>query len=126
MLRAWPALRGAGGWVREHHDLIRYLLPEYFLGLGAMQLGVLLVGVIASATAVGSLRAAQVLLGPLGIVGAAVFQFAVPEVARRASAAASWLVNLAAGLSGGLGLLTVGYVALMMRAARCGGRDLVR
>ena len=114
VLGVWPTLRGAGGWVREHRDLIRYLLPEYFLGLGAMQLGVLLVGVIATASAVGSLRAAQVLLGPLGIVGAAVFQFAVPEVARRASAAASWLVKLAAGLSGGLGLITVGYVALMM------------
>jgi O-antigen/teichoic acid export membrane protein len=100
--------------VREHRDLIRYLLPEYFLGLGAMQFGILLVGVIASATAVGSLRAAQVLLGPLGVVGAAVFQFAVPEVARRTSASRRWLATFAAGLSGGLGLLTIGYVALML------------
>lgn len=114
VLRIRPALSRAREWVREHHDLIRYLLPEYFLGLGATQLGILLVGLIAGATAVGSLRAAQVLLGPLGIIGAAVFQFAVPEVARRATVANRWLVSLAAGLSGGLGLLTVGYVALML------------
>ena len=114
VLRMWPALPRAWGWVREHRDLIRYLLPEYFLGLGATQFGILLVGAIASATAVGSLRAAQVLLGPLGIVGLAVFQFAVPEVARRTSVSARWLVTLAAGLSGGLGLLTIGYVALML------------
>jgi O-antigen/teichoic acid export membrane protein len=114
VLRVRPALFRAREWVREHHGLVRYLLPEYFLGLGATQLGILLVGVIAGATAVGSLRAAQVLLGPLGIVGAAVFQFAVPEVARRATVTNRWLVSLAAGLSGGLGLLTVGYLALML------------
>jgi O-antigen/teichoic acid export membrane protein len=114
LLRSKPALSRTAGWLREHRDLIRYLLPEYFLGLGATQFGILLVGAIASATAVGSLRAAQVLLGPLGIVGLAVFQFAVPEVARRNPASIRWLARLAAGLSGGLGLLTIGYVAMML------------
>ncbi len=114
LVRAWPLPSAAPGWVRQHQDLIRYLLPEYFLGLGAMQFGILLVGVVAGATAVGSLRAGQVLLGPLGIVGAAVFQFAVPEVARRTPVSARWLAALAAGLSGGLALLTVGYLALML------------
>ena len=114
VLRTRPAPSRAWSWVREHRDLIRYLLPEYFLGLGAMQLGILLVGLMAGVTAVGSLRAAQVLLGPLGIVGAAVFQFAVPEVARRVSVSSRWLATLAAGLSGGLGVLTIGYVALLL------------
>jgi O-antigen/teichoic acid export membrane protein len=114
VLRTWPALPRAREWVREHQDLIRYLLPEYFLSLGAAQVGILLVGVIANASAVGSLRAAQVLLGPLGIVGTAVFQFAVPEVARRASASTRWLATLAAGISGGLGLLAAVYVVLTL------------
>jgi O-antigen/teichoic acid export membrane protein len=114
VLRTRPAPSRSLGWVREHRDLIRYLLPEYFLSLGAAQFGILLVGVIANASAVGSLRAAQVLLGPLGIVGTAVFQFAVPEVARRASASSRLLASLAAGLSGGLGLLAVGYVVLLL------------
>ena len=114
VLGARPAPVRTRGWIRRHRDLIRYLLPEYFLSLGATQFGILLVGVIASPSAVGSLRAAQVLLGPLGIIGAAVFQFAVPEVARRTSAATRWLIALAAALSGGLGLLTIGYVALLL------------
>src|SRR5215210_8498877 len=114
LLGARPLPSRTWSWVRQHWDLIRYLLPEYFLGLGAMQLGILLVGVVAGAAAVGSLRAGQVLLGPLGIVGAAVFQFAVPEVARRTPVSARWLVTLAAGVSGGLGLLTIGYLALML------------
>jgi O-antigen/teichoic acid export membrane protein len=113
-LRVRPLPSATWDWIRQQRDLIRYLLPEYFLGLGAMQFGILLVGVIAGAAAVGSLRAGQVLLGPLGIIGAAVFQFAVPEVARRTPVSARWLVTLAAGLSGGLGLLTVGYLALML------------
>jgi O-antigen/teichoic acid export membrane protein len=69
-----PAV-ACGGWLRRHRDLIRFLLPD-LSGLGAM-VGILLVGLIASANAVGSLRAAQVLLGPLGVLGG-VFQFSVP------------------------------------------------
>jgi O-antigen/teichoic acid export membrane protein len=113
-LHAPPRVWRTRSWLRQHRDLIRYLLPEYFLGLGAMQLGVLLVGVAAGAAAVGSLRAGQVLLGPLGILGAAVFQFAVPEVARRVSMPARRLAQFAAGVSGGLGLVTVGYLALLL------------
>jgi O-antigen/teichoic acid export membrane protein len=113
-LNASPQLRAATGWVRRHRDLIRYLLPEYFLGLGAMQFGILLVGVIATASAVGSLRAAQVLLGPLGVLGSAVFQFSVPEVARRQDRSARDRWRFAVAIGGGLGLVTVGYVALLL------------
>jgi O-antigen/teichoic acid export membrane protein len=114
VLRVRPVPSRTAGWVRQHLSLIRYLLPEYFLGLGAMQLGILLVGVVAGVTAVGSLRAAQVLLGPLGVVGAAVAQFAIPEVARRPSLSSRWLATLAAAVSLGLGVLTIGYVALLL------------
>lgn len=114
VLRVRPVPSRTADWVRQHRNLIRYLLPEYFLGLGAMQLGILLVGVIAGLTAVGSLRAAQVLLGPLGVVGAAIFQFAIPEVARRSSVSSRWLMAFAAAVSGGLGLLTIGYLVLML------------
>ena len=82
MLRVWPRVGRAWSWLVEKAGLSRYLLAEYVLGLGAAQLGILLVGVIVGETGVGSLRAAQVLLGPLGILSTAAFQFAVPEVAR--------------------------------------------
>lgn len=114
LLRVVPALRRGWGWFQTNWDLTRYLFPEYFLGLGAMQLAILLVGVIASAESVGSLRAAQVLLGPLGIIGAGVFQFAVPEIARRASLSSATMARFAAAVSGGLGLVTVVYVIVLL------------
>jgi O-antigen/teichoic acid export membrane protein len=113
-LNVRPRLRAAVGWFRGHRDLIRFLLPEYFLSLGAMQFGILLVGVIASASAVGSLRAAQVLLGPLSVLGTALFQFAVPEVARRHDRSARDRWRFALTIGGGYGLVNLCYVSLLL------------
>jgi O-antigen/teichoic acid export membrane protein len=114
LLRALPRLGQAMGWLREQRDLTRYLFAEYFLGLGASQIAILLVGVIAAASAVGSLRAAQVLLGPLAIVGVAAFQFAVPEIARRSEMSSRRRWQAGMGLSGILGLTTIVYVAILL------------
>lgn len=114
LLRAVPRLGQAMGWLREQRDLTRYLFAEYFLGLGASQIAILLVGVIAAASAVGSLRAAQVLLGPLAIVGVAAFQFAVPEIARRSEMSSRRRWQAGMGLSGMLGVITIVYVAILL------------
>jgi O-antigen/teichoic acid export membrane protein len=124
LLRARPRPSQSIAWMREQGELNRYLFAEYFLGLGASQIAVLLVGLIASASAVGSLRAAQVLLGPLAIVGVAAFQFVVPEVARRTEMSPQhrWWVGI--GLSGVLGTVTVVYVVLMLVIPRPLGLQL--
>jgi len=83
-LRAVPDPRAAVGWVREHRDLVPYFLGEYLLSTGAFNGGYLVVGVIIGDQAVGSIRAAQVLLGPLQIVSTAGLTFALPELSRRA------------------------------------------
>ena len=103
LMKVRPLPRMATSWLREQWDLARYMFAEYFLGLGAMHLGILLLGVIAASDAVGALRAAQVLLGPIGILGVAAFQFAVPEIARRHDPKARTLTVLGAGLSTVLG-----------------------
>jgi O-antigen/teichoic acid export membrane protein len=90
------------------------MFPEYFLGLGATQLAILLVGVIASSDAVGALRAAQVLLGPLGILDAAAVQFAMPEIARRREIDGRTLSLWALALSGAMGSVTVAYVVTLL------------
>jgi O-antigen/teichoic acid export membrane protein len=123
-LRVRPRLKATADWLRDHRDLIRYLLPEYFLSLGAMQFGILLVGLVASADAVGALRGAQVLLGPLGVLGAAVFQFAVPEVARRPDRSERDRWRFAVRIGGGLGLVTVCYVAVLLVLPDSVGRAL--
>lgn len=114
LLRALPRVGGVVSWAREQRTLSTYLLSEYVLGLGAAQIGTLLVGVMVGQTAVGSLRAAQVLLGPLGILGMAAFQFAVPEVARRTTMTSSQLRTFGLGVSGGLLALHIVYVTALL------------
>jgi O-antigen/teichoic acid export membrane protein len=114
LIHVRPAPRMATSWLREHWDLSRYMFAEYFLGLGAMHLGILLVGLIATPDDVGALRAAQVLLGPLGILGAAAFQFAMPEIARRREIDGKALSLWALGLSSALGSVTVAYVVALL------------
>ncbi len=85
LLRTLPRVTGAASWTLRQRRLTGYLLAEYVLGQGLAQVGILLVAFMGSAVGVGALRAAQVLLGPLGILGTAAFMFAVPEIARRPS-----------------------------------------
>jgi O-antigen/teichoic acid export membrane protein len=114
LIHVRPAPRMATSWLREQWDLSRYLFAGYFLGLGAVHLGILLVGIIATSDAVGALRAAQVLLGPLGILGAAAFQFAMPEIARRREIDGRTLSLWGLGVSGALGSVTVAYVVALL------------
>ena len=114
LLQVRPRLREAAVWFRKQRHLIRYLFPEYVLGLGAAQVGLVLVGVVATADDVGSLRAAQVLLGPLGIVATAAFQFAVPEMSSRPHMTVRQRAAFAFGISGALGVTTVIYVSILL------------
>lgn len=114
ILRVRPLLSRARAWLVEHASLGRYLLAEYGLGLGSAQLGILLVGIIVGETGVGSLRAAQCLLGPVGILGAAAFQFAVPEIARTRDASARRLQRFGGVVSGGLLIGHLAYISLLL------------
>lgn len=114
LLRAVPALTAAWGWLVEVRDLVRYLLAEYFLGLGASQLSVLLVGGIASQQAVGSIRATQTLLGPLNVLGGACFNFTVPEIARRTHLSVKERLLAGHAVSGLMGVTTIVYVVTLL------------
>ena len=70
-------------WLARQGDLSRFYLPEFLAVVGSLQLTLLLVGVVGSLDDVGSLRAALVLLGPLGIFGFSALAFVIPELSRR-------------------------------------------
>ncbi len=95
------AVRRAIGWLRGQASLWGYLLGEYVIGLGAAQVAILLAGALTTTAEVGALRGAQVILGPLGILGTAAFQFAIPELSKREHLSArqraklAWLLSLA-------------------------------
>lgn len=114
LLRVVPRLTAWLAWLREIRDLVRYLLAEYILGLGASQVSVLLVGVIAAPQAVGAIRAGQTLLGPLNILGGACFNFTVPEIARRTHLSARQRLLAGHLVSGLMGSATIVYVVALL------------
>jgi hypothetical protein len=70
-------------WLAKQADLSRFYLPEFLIVVGSFQVTLLVVGAVGRLEDVGSLRAALVLLGPLGIVGYSAMAFAIPELSRR-------------------------------------------
>jgi O-antigen/teichoic acid export membrane protein len=113
-LRAIPNPLAAVSWLREHRDLVPYFLGEYMLTTGAFNGGYLTVGAIIGDQAVGSIRAAQVLLGPLQIVAGAGMSFGLPELSRRAGILSNRSRRkIAIATSVGMALLSTVYTALL-------------
>jgi O-antigen/teichoic acid export membrane protein len=63
---------------------------------------------------VGSLRAAQTLLGPLGIVAAAIMSFLLPEVSRRTQLTSRLRLRLAGGVSAGVVVGSLLFAAVLL------------
>ena len=81
--RIRPRPRRTARWLRAHRSLTGYLLGEFGVQQGAQQGVLLIISAVASLEAIGALRGAQVLLGPVTILQAAALSFAVPELSRR-------------------------------------------
>lgn len=120
-----PVLRGAVSWVRGQLDLTGYLFAEYLLGAGSAQGSILLVGAVGSVGDVGSLRAAQVLLGPVGILTTAVATFTLPEVSRRTALSASGRNLIARGLSAFAVVVSLTYGAVLLLIPDALGQELL-
>ena len=82
-VRRRPTMSGIPAWLREHQETSKYLLAQWVAVLGATQVAFVALAAIGTVEAVGALRAALTLLGPLNIIGMAATSFAVPEMVRR-------------------------------------------
>lgn len=113
---AAPRIRSTWTWLKAHWDITRYVILGSLLLQGAYQGALMLVGVFGTLTDVGSLRGAQVILGPVSLLAAAAFSFAVPELARRSHLRTRRRVVAAAGLGGVLATagLVWGTIALLL------------
>ena len=97
--RVVPDVTRARAWWREHRDIgPRYLASE-LLPLVATQGVIYVLGLVAGLAAAGSLRAAQLVLGPLNILTMSVYFVAVPVGARMYAERSSRLRGAAAGVS---------------------------
>jgi O-antigen/teichoic acid export membrane protein len=113
-LQFTPAFPRALWWVWQQRDLGRYFVAEFLLGQGSAQVSVLLFGLLGSTTGLGSLRAAQVLLGPLAICGAAAFTFTIPEVARQPQLSARQRQRISWAVAAVMGLITLIYGGVLL------------
>lgn len=125
LLDSVPRFNGCVQWAVAQRRLTGYLLAEYALSQGLAQWGILMVGVWGTAAGVGALRAAQVLLGPMNILGAAAFMFAVPEVARRVGMSPAAKGQFALTVSAALGGVAVIYSTALLLLPNGVGEQLL-
>ena len=113
--RGRPMLRASLPWLRSQTDLMKYYFASFVTITGANQVTLLLIAGLGSPADVGALRAAQVVFGPLSLMGYALGAFAVPEIARR-QLAGRGAVRAALLLSGAMSSVYVvlGGAALLL------------
>jgi O-antigen/teichoic acid export membrane protein len=112
-LRSIPNPLATVSWLREHRDLVGYLLGEYMLSTGAFTGGYLVVGLIVGDQAVGSIRAGQVLVGPLQIVSGAIMSFGLPELSRRTDLPNMTRRKIAIMITSGMASMSLVYAGLL-------------
>ena len=112
-LRVRPAVRRAKAWLIEHKEMTGYYLSEYLVSQGAFQGGVLIIAGSMGVGNLGSLRAAQTLVGPLGIISTASSTFGIPEVSRLPRLPRRTLA-LAGGASLAMFLTSVAYTCFLL------------
>jgi O-antigen/teichoic acid export membrane protein len=80
--RVLPKVSAAGGWLRSHRDLSSRYLGENLSIMAANQLRLYGLAAIAGLAAVGALKAADLLLGPVMVLILGMAMMAVPEAVR--------------------------------------------
>jgi O-antigen/teichoic acid export membrane protein len=122
-LQAGVAPRPAriAGWLREHRELAPRYLGENLTVGGANALWSYGVGAIAGVSALGSLQAARLLLGPLNVLYQGIGIVAVPEAIRVLRVSARHLLSTGMLITGGLGGATLAWgVAMLLLPTRLG------
>jgi len=111
--RTLPDPRRVVWWWREHHDLgTRFLGENVTLGVG-QQVTVLVVAAVAGLGALGAVRGAEMLIGPVASLLMGISQVAVPEAVRARANGRSSLERLCRALSGGLAAVALLWGALV-------------
>jgi hypothetical protein len=117
--------RGVAGWIRLHRDLgLRYAADVLTL-LGVAQFGIYGLGLISGLAAVGSIRAAQVLLGPLTFISLGGSIIIIPEGVRLRKRAPQRLKAVMAIYASIMVAVSVAWVAAIGLLGGRVGRSIV-
>jgi len=80
--RVRPRIKDVVRWWKDHRDLAPRFLSEFIVRAGGTQLVFFGLGATAGLSAVGSMRAAQIILGPFQVVFQGIWLIAIPEQVR--------------------------------------------
>jgi O-antigen/teichoic acid export membrane protein len=112
--RSLPSLKGALNWFRSNMDMSSRFLGEYLTVSGVQQGMVLFTLIFGGLAAVGSLRAGQVIMGPMNVVTMGVAVVVLPFLSRRASTAPQTLLRSSILVSSTLSFLMLSFGALTL------------
>ncbi|MEX2586895.1 MAG: hypothetical protein WD602_02740 [Actinomycetota bacterium] len=112
--RLLPSLVRPDKWLKAHRDLIPAFTIEFFAARGAHQAVFYVVGGISGAFAVGALRAAEVVLGPLNTLFVTARTVYIPEGVRVAERSTTALLRGMAFLSIVLALTSIAWGVLLL------------
>jgi hypothetical protein len=98
-VRSRPRAGHVRGWIATHRDLGIRFAGEFLVYSAAVQATLYIVGAVAGVAAVGSIRAAQTLVGPVSLVFLGVSFGAVPEGVRIAARSPGRLPRFVSTLS---------------------------
>jgi O-antigen/teichoic acid export membrane protein len=124
-VRARPRVTHSRAWIAAHRDLSVRFAGEFLVYSAAIQATLYIVGAVAGVAAVGSIRAAQTLVGPVALVYLGVSFGAVPEGVRIASAAPDRLRTFVGRLSVCLAGVGVIWAAVVLALPESVGRAIL-
>lgn len=123
--RVRPQMALTGSWLSSQRDLAGRYVAESMTLSGSTQATMYGVGFVAGLPAVGALRAAQILLGPVYVLTFGLRAVALPEAARIASRSHAALRRAVALISLGLCVLAAGLGLVVLSLPDPVGRALL-
>jgi len=120
-----PSIPRAERWLREHRDITGHHLTGDLSVAGALQLTMFAVGLIAGLAAAGSIRGAQLLVGPVLVFAQGIFLVAVPEGTRLLKRSLDHLRRAVAGVTWLLGAIFAGWTAVLLLLPPAAGHAML-
>jgi hypothetical protein len=112
-------------WMRNEKRLYVPLVGEYALAGGSSQLGLLSVAFFSSLTALGQVKAAQTLVGPLYVLFQGFSSYSLPEMRRVASRSIPMLKRIVTASILMLGITSAIYSSLLLLVPQNAGKALL-
>jgi O-antigen/teichoic acid export membrane protein len=109
-----PKVGHALWWWREQRDIVPRILGEFGAVTGGSQLALFGIGALAGLSAVGAIRGAQVLMGPVNVLILGVSIVAIPEMVASLKHSPSSLRRRSVVFSCGLGICSLVWGGVVM------------